>query len=270
MARSRFLLSAGALACVLLAHPFGVALASADELDNITGFLSANAAELEAVGKNDRAPDGTVGTALTDPSQTEPDPVVNLHESVDDCFPNDPTDPCSAGAEAAPRGGPVVTLRDIASFRPAVPVDVLEPGAWGLMGRPVNFVSGATDQVVAGTLLGRPADVRFVPVGFEWSFGDGDAEMFTEPGASWAALGLREFSETPTSHVYEDRGTYDVAPSVTYRAWYRFDGSGWVPIAGTLQVPGTPRSVVIGRIDTVLVKGDCNQYPNGPGCGQRR
>ncbi len=162
---------------------------------------------------------------------------------------------------AASPGVPVVTLRDIESFRPVVPVDVLEPGVWGLIGRPVNFVSGAGEQVVAGTLLGRPAEVRFVPVGFGWGFGDGTADVFGEPGASWAQLGLREFAATGTSHVYEDRGTYEVSPSITYRAWYRFDGSVWVPIAGTSMFRGTPRSILIGRIDTVLVAGDCHQYP---------
>ncbi len=222
--------------------------------------------DLEALANSDRNPDGSMKTAVAPTKSDDPVPAVNVRAGGDVCFPGDPTDGCEPGAGAASPGVPVVTLRDIASFRPVVPVDVLEPGVWGLVGRPVNFVSGAVEQVVPGMLLGRPAEVRFVPVGFGWGFGDGTADVFGEPGASWAQLGLREFAATGTSHVYSDRGTYQVSPSITYRAWYRFDGSGVGADRGHLDVPGTPRSILIGRIDTVLVAGDCHQYPDGPGC----
>ena len=144
-----------------------------------------------------------------------------------------------AGDPAAPPDEPaapvVVTLRDIASFRPATPGNGMEPGGWAIEGLPANFVAAASVQVVSGTLLGQPADVRFTPVGYRWSHGDGGVLEHGEPGSTWEALGQREFTETPTSHVYAVAGEYTVDLSVVLRAEYRFAGSPWRPIAGTLS-----------------------------------
>ncbi|QAY72992.1 hypothetical protein ET445_06180 [Agromyces protaetiae] len=203
----------------------------------------------------DRDDTGSARTAV-EPVADEP-PAIPW---TDICGPTNPNDLCEPGTPI------VITLNDIASFRPVTPVDLTEPGAWGLMNRPVNFVSGATTQIIAGSLVDHPADVRFTPVGYGWDFGDGTSDTFTTPGATWEQLGVAEFGETDTSHVYDSRGTFTVTPSVVYRAEYRFNGSSWAPIAGTLTLRGTPRDILIGRIDTVLVKGDCNQYPGGPGC----
>ena len=51
-----------------------------------------------------------------------------------------------------------------------------------------------------------------------------------------------------------------------YAAEYRFDGSVWRWIDGTLAVDAPPQSVLVGEFDTVLVTGDCNARPDGPGC----
>ena len=55
------------------------------------------------------------------------------------------------------------------------------------------------------------------------------------PGATWAALGQREFTETATSHVYAESGDYTVDVEAVLRAEYRFAGSPWRAIAGTLD-----------------------------------
>ena len=101
-------------------------------------------------------------------------------------------DPTAPPEEAA--APVVVTLRDIASFRPAAPDNGMEPGGWAIEGLPANFVAGASVQVVSGTLLGQPADVRFTPVGYRWTHSDGAVVEGGGPGATWAALGQREFS----------------------------------------------------------------------------
>jgi len=174
---------------------------------------------------------------------------------------------CTADAAAAP-GEPAapVTLRDIASFRPATPGNEMEPGGWAMVGLPANFVAAASAEVVSGTLLGQPADVRFTPVGYRWTHSDGAIVESATPGASWAALSQREFTETPTSHVYAAAGEYTVDLAVVLRAEYRFAGSGWRSIAGTLTVAGEPQRVLVGEFDTVLTQGDCNANPSGPGC----
>ncbi|WP_395245583.1 hypothetical protein ACGGZK_07145 [Agromyces sp. MMS24-K17] len=142
----------------------------------------------------------------------------------------------------------------------------MEPDGWAVVGLPANFVSGASVQVVSGTLLGRPADVRFTPVGYGWAYGDGQAGASASRGATWAELGQREFTDTPTSHRFAASGRYDVTTTVTYSAEYRWAGSGWRPIAGTLDLPGATTSVLVGELDTVLVAGDCTANPSGPGC----
>ncbi|WP_188743890.1 hypothetical protein [Agromyces bauzanensis] len=159
-----------------------------------------------------------------------------------------------------------MTLRDIASFRPATPGNGMEPGGWAIEGLPANFVAGASVEVVAGTLLGQPADVRFTPVGYRWTHSDGAVVETSTPGATWASLGQREFSETTTSHVYAASGVYTVELAVVLRAEYRFAGSPWRAIAGTLSVAGDPLRVLVGEFDTVLTQGDCNANPAGPGC----
>lgn len=160
----------------------------------------------------------------------------------------------------------MVTLRDIASFRPAAPGNGMEPAGWAIEGLPANFVAAASVEVVSGTLLGQPADVRFTPVGYRWAHSDGAVVEASTPGAPWAALGQREFSETATSHVYATSGVYTVHLAVGLRAEYRFAGSPWRAISGTLTVAGEPQRVLVGEVDTVLTRGDCNENPAGPGC----
>lgn len=159
-----------------------------------------------------------------------------------------------------------VTLRDIASFRPATPGNGMEPGGWAIEDLPANFVAAASVEVVSGTLLGQPADVRFTPVGYRWTHSDGAVVESGHSGASWATLGLREFSATPTSHSYAESGEYIVELSVVLRAEYRFAGSEWRAIAGTLSIAGEPQRVLVGQFDTVLTQGDYNTHPSGPGC----
>lgn len=180
---------------------------------------------------------------------------------------------CSRLNEPAPPptpprpGGPVVvTLRDIASFRPTPPVSVMEPNGWAVVGVPANFVAEASSEVVSGTLLGRTAEVRFTPVGYRWSYSDGAVVESASPGASWTDLGVAEFTPTDTSHVYAERGEYTVTLEVVLSAEYRFGGSGWQPIAGVLAVAGDPVPVLVGEVDTVLTNGDCRANPSGPGC----
>ena len=194
------------------------------------------------------------------PEPTMPENCSPLNAQLCATPPTTPADP------AGPAPAVVVTLRDIASFVPAKPGNEMEPGGWAVEDLPANFVAGASVQVVSGTLLGQPADVRFTPVGYRWRHSDGGVVESGAPGATWAALGQREFTATGTSHVYAESGEYTVSVEVVLRAEYRFAGSGWRSIAGTLAVAGDPQRVLVGDFDTVLTDGDCNANPSGPGC----
>ena len=73
-------------------------------------------------------------------------------------------------------------------------------------------------------------------------------------------------TETATSRRFETSGRLTVRLVVSYTAEYRFAGSIWRTIAGTLDVPGATREIVVGELDTVLTDGDCRTNPRGPGC----
>ena len=159
-----------------------------------------------------------------------------------------------------------VTLTDIASFRPAADVAGMEPDGWMIVGLDTNFFADSNQQVVDGVLLGQPASVRFTPVGWRWNYGDGTSATLSSPGASWAASGVAEFSETSGSHIYRSPGTYVIQLSVLYASEYRFGAGGWTSISGILAVPTNRLTATAGRATTVLVERECTINPRGPGC----
>jgi hypothetical protein len=161
---------------------------------------------------------------------------------------------------------PAVTLTDISTFRPTPGTDHMQPDGWTVAGLDTNFYAAASPQVVPGTLLGRPAEVRFTPVGFHWDYGDGTAADRSTPGGTWDQLHVAEFDPTPTSHVYAALGDYTIRLRIDYRAEYRFDGPAFVPIAGTITLPANDLRVTVGDAKTVLVNRDCAVDPGGPGC----
>jgi hypothetical protein len=116
---------------------------------------------------------------------------------------------------------PPQSLSDVAQFAPGGAGFVQEPTGWSLPLLPTNVFSTASATTESGELLGWPIEVRFTPVAYTWSFGDGTTRVDSSPGASW---GTRQFSVTPTSHRYEISGDYRIGLEVTYEASYRFDG----------------------------------------------
>lgn len=158
------------------------------------------------------------------------------------------------------------SLSDIAHFRPTPGVDHMEPDGWFIAGLDANFYATGGSSVVNGTLLGYEAQVRFTPIRWTWAYGDGTSSTKSTKGNTWAALGLREFDPTPTSHIYAAPGTYYIDLTIGYRAEYNFAGTGWQTIAGTLWLPANRLVATVGSATTVLVDRDCNRNPNGPGC----
>jgi hypothetical protein len=176
-------------------------------------------------------------------------------------WPAEPPDP----VPAAP-GVPGVTLQDVAQFVPRDASIRSQPNGWALVGSPVNLFTDATAQVVDGTLLGRPAQVRFVPVSFTWDHGDGTTTVTAGPGSSWRELGQQDFTSTDTSHVYPTMGDRRVSLTIGYSPSYRFDGGAWQPIPGTLPVLVGPVVIHVLQGSTVLVGGACGTAHAGPGC----
>jgi hypothetical protein len=216
----------------------------------IDATLTDNAATLH--GSTTTEPDYSGGTDTPDP---DPNTPACAFITTDFCV----TPPPAPGATP-------VTLEDIASFRPDPGVARMDPAGWSIVNLPTNFYADSGSQIVDGTLLGRPASVRFTAVGWRWTYGDGQSAALDSPGASWASVGIREFEATATSHVYRAEGEYSVGLTKLFVAEYRFGGALWTPIAGSLPVRAAPLTVVVGDADTVLVGRNCAEYPAGAGC----
>jgi hypothetical protein len=163
-------------------------------------------------------------------------------------------------------GNSAVTISDLKSF-PAIPgTDHMEPNGWMVVGLDTNFYSVVPTELVNGVLLGNPATVRFTPVAWHWTYGDGTAAARTTPGTTWLAQGIPEFDPTPTSHVYTAEGTYFIDLSITFTADYKYASGNWTHVLGTITLPANRLQATAGGAKTVLVNRDCAQNPSGPGC----
>ena len=150
---------------------------------------------------------------------------------------------------------PPSSLSDVAQFAPGDAGFVQEPAGWSLPLLPMNVFSTARATTESGELLGWPIEVRFTPVAYRWSFGDGATRMSSHPGSSW---GSRQFSTTATSHVYELSGDYQVSLGVTYEASYRFDGGSFVSLPGQITRSGGQTTVEVLSVTPVLVDRGCH------------
>jgi hypothetical protein len=161
---------------------------------------------------------------------------------------------------------PAVTLTDIATFHATPGTQRMEPDGWTVPGLETNFYALTRTHVVTGTLLGRPAAVRFTPVGFHWDYGDGARVTRGTAGGSWASRGQHEFEHTPTSHRYTRDGDYTIRLVIDFAAEYRFDGSVFHPISGVIPLRANDLRITVQGATTVLVERDCEVDPTGPGC----
>lgn len=158
------------------------------------------------------------------------------------------------------------TVADLAAFHPTPGRQVGEPAGWTIAGLPTNFYAVTGVHSVSGTLLGRPAVVRFTPVAYAWTYGDGSSATRAVPGRSWAAQRQAEFTRTPTSHVYAREGSYTIRLTISFAAEYRFDGGAWRSVSGTIPLRANDLNLRAGSAQTVLVDRDCAANPGGPGC----
>ena len=161
---------------------------------------------------------------------------------------------------------PVVTTREIAHLVPGVAGRGMEPNGWMVVGLPTNFYADAAPRVVSTTLLGSAAEVRFTPVSFTWDHGDGASTTSATGGATWASLSVAEFSETETSHVYDQPGDYTITLTIQYSAEYRIGGGEWRALAGTVPSTSPPITASAKAAKTVLVADDCGRRRVSPGC----
>jgi hypothetical protein len=161
--------------------------------------------------------------------------------------------------------GRPLTITDVAQFAPAPANTAGEPSRVGIAGMPTNFIAAASEHTRAGTLFDRPITVRFTPVRFGFTYGDGTTSTSGTGGQSWAALGQAQFTPTPTSHSYRDRGTYAAHVTVHYTAEVDI-GGGWFAVDGELSIAGPAREIRVYEAETALVARTCVEQPGAPGC----
>jgi hypothetical protein len=227
----------------------------------VTGCVNGNAVDLVG-NESEPGASGQPGEARWSTGGPPP----NLQDP--NCLRPQPNRPasCFEADEPGEPGIPTITIRDIATFVPTPGRQQMEPDGWAVAGLHTNFYAITGSHVVNGTLLGRPADVRFTPTTYRWAYGDGTSATKHTPGGRWAALGIAEFEPTPTSHVYERIGDYTITLSIVFAAEYRFDGGVWRPVIGTITLPANDLHIRVGTAKTVLVEHDCLANPSGPGC----
>ncbi|MFB8190920.1 hypothetical protein ACFC14_16505 [Microbacterium sp. NPDC055988] len=220
---------------------------------------------------------GTDGSAVTvmahehRPNDAVPEPNSPERRGATDKPKPCTTDPvrqasCNITAERVTNDeGRPLTITDVAQFAPAPATTVGEPGNVGIAGMPANFVAAASVHTRAGTLFDRPTRVRFTPVRFSFTYGDGATTTTNTGGRSWAALGQAQFTPTSTSHSYRERGTYSAHVTVHYTAEVDI-GGGWFPIDGELSIDGPARQIRVYEAETALVARTCAEQPGAPGC----
>ena len=161
---------------------------------------------------------------------------------------------------------PDLTLPDLSRVEPRSPELVTEPSGWSVINVETNLIARISPHVVSTQVFDTPVEVLFTPVRYEWAYGDGESGVTDVPGSSWAALGLAEFSRTPTSHRYARPIGVIPHVDVVYRVDYRWRDLDWMLIDGTLTRGGDAPIVFLQNAATVLVTSDCRRKPDAIGC----
>ena len=242
--------------------------ASAGDVPNPSG--GAGGWQAAYVGSDGSSVDVTSGSHESGSRPAEGNTVPNSGVSEEHSSPAPPEDcgPLNRCIEYSVVGLPEVTLADIASFRPAQPTLGGEPAGFGVVGMPTNLVATASEQRIPGTVLGWDVTVRFVPTAYVFAHGDGTTSRTAMGGASWTALGQGQFTPTATSHVYRERGTYDVSVTVEYAASVDFGNGAWRTVPGVVRAEGPGYGVRVVEVRTALVARTCAEDSSAPGCSR--
>jgi hypothetical protein len=127
------------------------------------------------------------------------------------------------------------------------------------IGQSVSFSSNPSSHYGVSQILGKQAQVHFVPVLSGWSFSDGS----TGTGAD-------------TSRSFQAAGKYQVQAWVSYQLSYRLLGeTSWQKVAGELTVDSNTLEVLVGAMylkgdqasqGALLVGADCSARTDAFGC----
>lgn len=168
-----------------------------------------------------------------------------------------------AGADGS-QERPAITMQDLAKVAPSK-IDIhLQNGGRGMRDAHTNIYADAEQILERKTQFGQLTLMRLTPIEFRWDYGDGTTRITTDPGQD-----IAEFNtETSTSHIYEDTGTYAVGLSTVFIGEVSYDnGETWELVPGQLVIDSDPAQADIFRSVTRNVAEDCVSNPSGWGCG---
>lgn len=155
--------------------------------------------------------------------------------------------------------GSFYSSNDAAMFYPNPLRAIVNPETVVAVGQKVNFSSNPTAHFRISQVLGRQAQVHFVPANSGWSFSDG----VTKTGAD-------------TNRSFGVSGNYQVEAWVSYKVSYRVLGeTSWQPIAGELITRSNSLEVLVGALylrgdsggrGALLVGAECSAKSRAFGC----
>nr|WP_314843919.1 hypothetical protein [uncultured Microbacterium sp.] len=266
---TRSLASATIILISVIASPPGQVSAACDAKLAIVGLCGSNdGTSLTVTGTRDQPGTGTEDSDRNNNNSNNNDSSDPRATSPSDlCSPLGSRTGNCVGVQVLPTVGvvPAITISDLAQFAPEAITAGAEPGNVGIAGMPTNFVAVAGAQTRTGAILGLPLSVRFTPAGYDYHYGDGATATVTTAGLSWAQLGQAQFTPTPTSHTYQNRGTYLADVDVRYTAEVDL-GTGWFAVDGQLTTDGPTQEIRILEAHTALVAHTCLENPRAPGC----
>ncbi|PXA82280.1 hypothetical protein DCC26_01195 [Auritidibacter sp. NML120779] len=171
--------------------------------------------------------------------------------------------PSSSGGGVEQVVVPEVTMSEVATMDVVAGQIATDRGGFGLIRAHTNFFVDSTQaQVFEEQMLGYSVRVEVEPFRYEWDYGDGTTRTTSVGGYSTEAFN----EQTPTSHVYEDTGQFQVSLTTHYRGTYQVEGMATRPIPGTLALEADPVTADIWRAETRNVSGPCDQAGTNWGC----
>ena len=155
--------------------------------------------------------------------------------------------------------GESYSAADAVEFEPNPLIASVYPGKVIGRGQLAKFSSNPSSHYGSGIVLGRQAEVHFVPVRSKWTFSDG---LLAE-GAD-------------TQREFKTSGKYQIRAFVEYSVSYRLVGeSAWEAVDGTLLIESNLLEVVVGAFGfkadqstqgVLLVGADCLGRAGAFGC----
>lgn len=118
-------------------------------------------------------------------------------------------------------------------------VNVQPPNGWTLVNVDTIAFTDAQPRTITTSLFGIPVQIRAVPSGYSWDFGDGSTPLTTtDPGAPYPAHTI--------AHAYVSKGAATISLTTTWHGQFRLAGEPtWHDVAGEATTVSSSDSLEI-------------------------